>query len=161
MKFSTLRATATATAFSLAAVVVAAQTTAPGAAAPAVAPTPAPVSAPATATTPAAAAAVGVESGKIAWYGRKFAGRRTASGEHFNPDALTMAHNTLPFGTLVKVMNTKNKKSVTLRVNDRGPTQADRVGDVSLAAARALGMTRSGVIDAELEVVGKAPAKKH
>jgi rare lipoprotein A len=113
------------------------------------------------AAAPAATAAAGVESGKLAWYGRKFAGRRTASGEHFDPDALTMAHKTLPFGTLVKVTNSKNKKSVTLRVNDRGPTQADRVGDVSLAAARALGMTRSGVIDAELEVVGKAPVKKH
>jgi rare lipoprotein A len=119
---------------------------------------PAPVTAPAAA--PAAAAATSVETGKLAWYGRKFAGRRTASGESFNPEALTMAHKTLPFGTRVKVTNLKNKKSVTLRVNDRGPTQADRVGDVSLAAARQLGMVRSGVIDAELEVVSAAPAKK-
>ena len=124
----------------------------------AMAQTAAPASAPSTA--PAAKPAATVESGKLAWYGRKFAGRRTASGEAFNPDALTMAHKTLPFGTRVKVTNTKNKKSVTLRVNDRGPTQADRVGDVSLAAARQLGMVRSGVIDAELEVVAAAPAKK-
>jgi rare lipoprotein A len=118
------------------------------------------VPAAAPAAAPAARPAATVESGKLAWYGRKFAGHRTASGETFNPEALTMAHKTLPFGTRVKVTNTKNKKSVTLRVNDRGPTQADRVGDVSLAAARQLGMVRAGVIDAELEVVAAAPAKK-
>jgi rare lipoprotein A len=113
------------------------------------------------ASAPAAAASAGAaETGKIAWYGRKFAGRKTASGEAFNPEALTMAHKTLPFGTLVKVTNPKNNKSVTLRVNDRGPTQAGRVGDVSYAAARKLGMLKSGVIEAELAVVGTAPAKK-
>jgi len=113
------------------------------------------------ASAPAAAASAGAaETGKIAWYGRKFAGRKTASGEAFNPEALTMAHKTLPFGTLVKVTNPKNNKSVTLRVNDRGPTQADRVGDVSYAAARKLGMLKSGVIEAELAVVGTVPAKK-
>jgi len=111
---------------------------------------------------PAAPAATGDASlnGKLAWYGRKFAGRKTASGERFNPEALTMAHKTLPFGTMVKVTNPRNGKSVTLRVNDRGPTQADRVGDVSLAAARALGMVRSGVIEAELRVVSEPVPKK-
>jgi len=108
----------------------------------------------------AASAAAASESGRIAWYGRKFAGRKTASGEPYNPEALTMAHKSLPFGTRVKVTNPKNGKSVTVRVNDRGPTQADRVGDVSLAAARRLGMVKPGVIDAELTVVGAAPAKK-
>jgi rare lipoprotein A len=127
----------------------------------ALAQTAAPAQAPAATPAPAAApAAAATESGKIAWYGKKFAGRRTASGERYNPEALTLAHKTLPFGTRVKVTNPNNKKSVTLRVNDRGPTQADRVGDVSLAAARQLGMLRAGVIDAELEVVGAAPAKK-
>jgi rare lipoprotein A len=121
---------------------------------------PASASAPATAAAAAARAATASESGKIAWYGKKFAGRKTASGEAYNPEALTMAHKTLPFGTLVKVTNPKNNKSVTLRVNDRGPTQSDRVGDVSQAAARKLGMVKSGVIDAELVVVGAAPAKK-
>jgi rare lipoprotein A len=118
----------------------------------------APASAPAAAAAPAVAATD--ESGKLAWYGKKFAGRKTASGERYNPEAMTMAHKTLPFGTRVKVTHPKNNKSVTLRVNDRGPTQADRVGDVSLAAARQLGMVNSGVIDAELTVVGAAPAKK-
>jgi len=120
----------------------------------------------ASAAAPASAAAAGAptatasESGKIAWYGKKFAGRKTASGEAYNPEALTMAHKTLPFGTLVKVTNPKNDKSVTLRVNDRGPTQADRIGDVSQAAARKLGMVKAGVIDAELTAVGVAPARK-
>ena len=109
---------------------------------------------------PATASAAASETGKIAWYGRKFAGRKTASGEAFNPEALTMAHKTLPFGTRVKITNPKNNKSVTVRVNDRGPTQADRVGDVSYAAARKLGMLKSGVIEAELAVVGTAPATK-
>ncbi len=118
----------------------------------------APASAPAAAAAPAVAAAD--ESGKLAWYGKKFAGRKTASGERFDPEAMTMAHKTLPFGTRVKVTNPASKKSVTLRVNDRGPTQADRVGDVSLAAARQLGMIKAGVIDAELTVVAAAPAKK-
>jgi rare lipoprotein A len=118
----------------------------------------APASAPAAAAAPAAAMAG--ESGKLAWYGKKFAGRKTASGERYDPEAMTMAHKTLPFGTRVKVTNSANKKSVTLRVNDRGPTQADRVGDVSMAAARQLGMIKAGVIDAELSVVGAAPAKK-
>ena len=122
-------------------------------------------SAPAAGSAPASAAATAAatsaaESGKIAWYGRKFTGRKTASGEAFNPDALTMAHKTLPFGTRVTITNPKNKKSVTVRVNDRGPTQADRVGDVSLAAARKLGMVKSGVIEVELAVVGTAPARK-
>ena len=112
------------------------------------------------ATAPAAQPSSGVETGKLAWYGPKFAGRRTASGEAYNPEALTMAHKTLPFGTRVKVTNAGNGKSVTLRVNDRGPTQAERVGDVSLAAARQLGMVQTGVIDAELEVVAAAPAQK-
>ncbi|HOX88039.1 MAG TPA: septal ring lytic transglycosylase RlpA family protein [Burkholderiaceae bacterium] len=118
------------------------------------------------APAPAAASEVGAmgagqkETGKIAWYGKQFAGRRTASGEAFDPEAMTMAHKTLPFGTKVKVTNPKNQASVTLRVNDRGPTHPDRVADVSLAAARKLGMVRAGVIDAELEVVAAAPARK-
>jgi rare lipoprotein A len=145
MNSSILRAAAAAAVLALSVPAAMAQTTAPAAA---------------PSSAPAAKPAATVESGKLAWYGRKFAGRRTASGEAFNPDALTMAHKTLPFGTRVKVTNTKNKKNVTLRVNDRGPTQADRVGDVSLAAASQLGMVRSGVIDAELEVVAAAPAKK-
>jgi rare lipoprotein A len=98
--------------------------------------------------------------GKLAWYGKKFAGRKTASGQRFDPNAMTMAHKTLPFGTRVKVTNLANKRSVIVRVNDRGPSTPDRIGDVSAAAAGKLRMVRSGVIDAQLEVLSSAPAKK-
>jgi rare lipoprotein A len=114
---------------------------------------PAPAAAPAATAAPAPAAAT-ASDGKIAWYGNRFAGRKTASGQVFNPAAMTMAHKTLPFGTRVKVTNTANQRSVVLRVNDRGPSTPDRVGDVSRAAALKLGMLRSGVVNATLEVVG-------
>jgi rare lipoprotein A len=117
--------------------------------------------APAAASTPAPAAASGdVTEGKVAYYGRKFAGRKTASGERFNPAAMTMAHKTLPFGTMVRVTNLKTNKSVVVRVNDRGPTTPDRIGDVSQGAAAKLRMLRSGVVQAKLEVVGQAKRKK-
>ncbi len=117
-----------------------------------------PASAPAAAEKPAATS--DASEGRLAYYGRKFAGRKTASGERFNPNALTMAHKTLPLGTLVRVTNLKNHKSVVVRVNDRGPTTADRIGDLSQAAAGKIRMLRSGVIDAKLEVVGTAKARK-
>ncbi|HYN59882.1 MAG TPA: septal ring lytic transglycosylase RlpA family protein [Rubrivivax sp.] len=153
MNSTRLRSALAAAIFSLGTSTVLAQATAAGAAASQ------PASAP-TAASAGTASASAAESAKIAWYGRKFAGRKTASGEAFNPEALTMAHKTLPFGTRVKITNPKNNKSVTVRVNDRGPTQDDRVGDVSYAVARKLGMLKSGVIEAELSVVGAAPAKK-
>jgi rare lipoprotein A len=141
-----------------------AQTASAPDAAPMAAPAPVPAAAPAPAAAvkaapaakeaPAAAAAGDSSEGKVAYYGRKFAGRKTASGERFNPNAMTMAHKTLPFGTLVKVTNVKNGKHVTVRVNDRGPSTADRIGDLTQAAARKIRMTRSGVIDAKLDVVG-------
>jgi rare lipoprotein A len=134
------------------------------ASAPAAAPaaTPAVLAAPAKAAAKEAvkAAAGDASEGKVAFYGRKFAGRKTASGERFNPNAMTMAHKTLPFGTLVKVTNLKTKRSVVVRVNDRGPSTPDRIGDVSSAAATKLKMRRSGVIDAKLEVVGMKKMKR-
>lgn len=122
--------------------------------------TAAPAAAPAAApTTPAAASekAAGADSseGKVAYYGKKFNGRKTASGERFNAGAMTMAHKTLPFGTMVKVTNIKNNKSVVVRVNDRGPSQPDRIGDLTSGAASKIRMIRTGVIDAKLEVVGQ------
>jgi rare lipoprotein A len=125
---------------------------------------PAAAAAPAESAAPAApaakAASTEASEGKVAYYGRKFAGRKTASGERFNPNALTMAHKTLPMGTMVRVTNLKNNKSVVVRVNDRGPSTADRIGDLSQAAAGKIKMLRSGVIDAKLEVVGTAKAHK-
>jgi rare lipoprotein A len=130
---------------------------APAAPAPMAAPAPAP--APAPAAAPAAAAADSTQ-GKVAHYGAKFNGRKTASGEVFNSNAMTMAHKTLPFGTRVKVTNAANGKSVVVRVNDRGPSSPDRVGDLTTGAARKIGMTKAGVVDAKLEVVGSAASKK-
>ncbi|MEP7281618.1 MAG: septal ring lytic transglycosylase RlpA family protein [Rubrivivax sp.] len=120
--------------------------------APAAAPV-APAASAASAAPPSAAAAPDAMEGRIAYYGNKFAGRKTASGQRFSPNALTMAHKTLPFGSEVRVTNLKNNKSVVVRVNDRGPTTPDRIGDLSLAAARKIGMVGSGVVDARIEVV--------
>ena len=131
-----------------------AQTAASAPAAPAVMP------APAAAPPAAATASADSSEGKLAYYGRKFAGRKTASGERFNPAAMTMAHKTLPFGTKVRVTNLKNNRSVVVRVNDRGPSQPDRVGDVTAAAASKLRMLKSGVVMAKIEVVSAAPARK-
>lgn len=118
--------------------------------------------APLTAATPPAAAPASPDAseGKVAYYGRKFQGRKTANGERFDASALTMAHKTLPFGTMVRVTHLKNKRSVVVRVNDRGPSTADRIGDLSLAAASRLHMVRAGVAEVRLDVVGAAKPRK-
>jgi rare lipoprotein A len=81
------------------------------------------------------------ESGRAAYYG----GGRTASGERSGPHEFTAAHRTLPFGTKVLVTNLRNGRSVTVRINDRGPFGRGRIIDLSVAAARELGMIASGV----------------
>lgn len=96
--------------------------------------------------------------GLVSFYGNEFAGRRTANGERFDPNLLTMAHRTLPFGTLVRITNLNNNKSVVARVNDRGPFTGGRIGDLSTAAAGVIDMVRAGVARARLEVLGPAPA---
>jgi rare lipoprotein A len=142
----------------------AAQTPPPAPAAPAAATTaPPPAAAPAPAApAPAAApaAASGVETGLAAVYSDKLNGRKTASGEIYDRNKLTTAHKTLPFGTKVKITNVKNDKSVVLRVNDRGPTQAGRVVDISPAAAKALGISTKGMAEVRVEVAEAAPAGK-
>lgn len=110
-----------------------------------------------TAATETQARSSATERGRVSLYGRGFAGRRTASGEIFDPEALTMAHRTLPFGTRVRVTNLENQRSILVVVNDRGPSVRGRIADVSLGAARRLDMVEDGVVDAALEVV--APAK--
>jgi rare lipoprotein A len=80
-------------------------------------------------------------------------GTRTASGEKFNALELTAAHPTLPFGTKLRVTNAATGRSVTVRVNDRGPYVAGRVVDVSYSAANALGMVGKGVAKVKLDVV--------
>lgn len=109
--------------------------------------------APARAGGDSAAPAPHTETGLIAYYGQRFAGRRTASGERFDPAAMTMAHRTLPFGTRVRVTNLSNDRSVVLRVNDRTGRAHDRIGDVSQGAAERLDMIRAGVVEARLEVL--------
>lgn len=94
-----------------------------------------------------------VQHGKVSWYGRAFAGRKTASGERFDPRALTMAHRTLPLGAIVEVTNEANGKRVQLRVNDRGPYCKGRVADLSHAASERLGFADKGVIEATIRVV--------
>jgi rare lipoprotein A len=98
------------------------------------------------------------EHGRISFYGAAFAGKRTASGDIFDPERLTMAHRTLPFGTRVRVTNLENRKSVEVVVNDRGPAVPDRIADLSAAAAHRIGMAVDGVVDALLEVLQPAKA---
>jgi rare lipoprotein A len=87
-------------------------------------------------STPAFAA----QTVRATWYGNELAGNRTASGEIFNPNGLTAAHRTLPFGTCLRVGNPKTGRSVAVRVNDRGPFTKGVSLDLSHGAARAIGM---------------------
>lgn len=93
------------------------------------------------------------QQGRISYYGKRFDSKPTASGEPFDPDAMTMAHKTLPLGSIVRVKNLRNGRSVELRVNDRGPYEKGRIADVSRAAARQLGMLRHGVTRARIELL--------
>ncbi|MEP0919299.1 septal ring lytic transglycosylase RlpA family protein [Leptolyngbya sp. DQ-M1] len=91
-------------------------------------------------------------TGMASWYGPGFHGNMSASGERFNQNALTAAHRTLPFGTIVQVTNLDNGRTVSVRINDRGPFSGDRVIDLSAGAARVLGLIQSGVAPVRLEV---------
>ena len=102
-----------------------------------------------------AARAADPESGLAAVYNDRLTGRKTASGEKYDRNKLTAAHKALPFGSNVRVTNPANKKSVVLRINDRGPTQAGRVLDISPAAARALGIHPRGMAKVDVEPVAK------
>lgn len=82
--------------------------------------------------------------GKASFYGNKFNGRKTASGERFDNSKYTAAHKKLPFGTEIVVENVSNKKRVTVRINDRGPFTKNRILDVSLQAAKELDFVRQG-----------------
>jgi len=94
----------------------------------------------------------GGSSGIASWYGGKFHGRKTASGETYNQNALTAAHRTLPFGTRVRVTGA-NGKSVVVRINDRGPFVGGRVIDLSRAAANSLGINGLGRV--KIAVLGR------
>jgi rare lipoprotein A len=85
-----------------------------------------------------------IGEGEASYYGRELAGNRTASGERFNPRALTAAHRTLPLGSKLKVTNKSNGRSVIVRINDRGPFAKSRLIDISYAAAEEIAMVRAG-----------------
>ncbi|MCZ8182971.1 MAG: septal ring lytic transglycosylase RlpA family protein [Beijerinckiaceae bacterium] len=87
------------------------------------------------------------------YYGQELAGRKTASGERFNPGALTAAHRTLPFGTKLKLTNIQNGRSVIVRINDRGPFVRGRMLDVSRGAASALGFVGQGTARLRVETL--------
>lgn len=94
-----------------------------------------------------------VLEGVASFYGPGLAGHLTANGERFDPEAMTAAHRTLPFGSRVRVTNLDNGRSVVVRINDRGPYAHERVIDVSLAAARRLEMVHRGVAHVRLEIL--------
>jgi len=93
--------------------------------------------------------------GIASWYGYDGSGNKTASGERYNPEGLTAAHRSLPMGTKIRVTNTRNGRSVVVRINDRGPYIRGRIIDLSAGAARLLGMIGSGIAPVSLEVLGR------
>ena len=98
-----------------------------------------------------------VEKGKASYYADKFKGRHTSNGDRYDPDSLTCAHRTHPFGTYLLVSWPARGSSVIVRVNDRGPFGKGRVVDLSKAAAQKLGMVLAGVADVEVQVVSPEP----
>lgn len=99
------------------------------------------------------------QSGQGSYYADKFAGKRTASGTPYRPGKLTAAHNTLPFGTKIKVTNTKTGRSVKVTVNDRGPHVKGRIVDLSKKAAKKIGLVETGVAPVQLKVVKAVPTR--
>ena len=100
------------------------------------------------------------ETGIASWYGPDFQGNRTANGEAYDMNGLTAAHRLLPMGTRVKVTNLLNQKSVTVRINDRGPAIRGRLIDISKGAARMIGLLGAGIAPVQLEIVS-TPAPAH
>jgi len=101
-----------------------------------------------------------VKYGKASWYGKPFHGRKTANGERYNMYNMTAAHRTYAMGTLLKVTNLRNKRSVKVRINDRGPFYNTRNIDLSYGAARKLGMVDKGVGRVKIEVISSGSKRK-
>ncbi len=95
------------------------------------------------------------QEGTASWYGKKFHGRKTASGERFDMHQLTAAHKTLPFGTVVRVTNLENGRTVDVRINDRGPHTPKRIIDISYSAAKKLGLIEQGLGRVSIEIISK------
>ena len=93
------------------------------------------------------------QTGMASWYGRQFHGRKTASGETFDMNAMTAAHRSLPLNCYIRVTNKTNGKSVVVKVNDRGPFHGNRVVDLSYGAAKRLGITNAGTAKVSIERV--------
>ena len=108
-------------------------------------------------SAPSQPASVFAQAGLASWYGNAHAGRRTASGEPFDPGALTAAHRTLPLGAVVRVINLANRRSVEVRINDRGPADTSRIIDLSERAAEDLDFTTDGTTRVRLELIRSAP----
>ncbi len=101
------------------------------------------------------------QDGLASYYSDKFTGRKTASGARYAPGALTAAHLTLPFGTVVRVVNVRTGRSVVVTINDRGPFgHAERVIDLSKAAARQLGILQEGVAPVRVEILRYGSGKR-
>lgn len=94
-----------------------------------------------------------IGDGVASYYGARFAGRPTASGERFDPQQLTAAHRTLPFGSMVRVTNPGNGQSVVVRINDRGPFHGNRAIDLSRRAAEEIGLVRAGHGTVRMELI--------
>jgi rare lipoprotein A (peptidoglycan hydrolase) len=99
--------------------------------------------------------------GLASYYGKGFHGRRTASGERFNQNAMTAAHRSLGFGTKVRVTHQRTGRSVVVTINDRGPFRGGRIIDLSRGAAQRLGMLAAGVAPVRVEVLGRDAARGH
>lgn len=100
------------------------------------------------------------QEGMASWYGDPFHGRKTASGEVYNMYDMTAAHKTLPLGTMVRVTNRQNGKSVDVRINDRGPFVRGRIIDLSYAAARKLGILGPGTAPVRIVALGRTPGDR-
>lgn len=103
----------------------------------------------------AAPAGTNLGTGMASYYAHDFAGRRTASGEPYRSSGFTAAHRSAPFGSRIRVRNLGNGREVVVRVNDRGPWSGGRIIDLSWAAAKAIGLNRSGTAKVSLTLLGK------
>lgn len=113
--------------------------------------------APATAAAPAVHRQHWFQFGRASWYGHALQGMPTATGEAYDMNAMTCAHRTLPLGSLVRVTNLRNHRSLVLRVNDRGPMLETRVIDLSYAAAKRLGFSARGTARVRLDLIDPRP----
>jgi rare lipoprotein A len=99
------------------------------------------------------------EFGRASWYGSGFQGQPTASGEDYDMNAMTCAHPYLPLGALVRVTNLRNRRSVVVRVNDRGPVVESRIVDLSWRAARLLGFSQRGTASVRIDLLDPRPSR--